>query len=240
MSTIPLPFRGSAPDRDEWVLAQRVNFDPERWRRLLPNESLWPSELNACPRGKRWPYVDRRTVLHLGRSARASNGAAHTYVAAAVWGAGTGAQSVQRRARVLAGGTEATCKTLASAVRQMLDTGPVAAYAALHGNGNAVKHLGPSFGTKLLYFAGFDRAPDDRQPLILDQYVAVALNRLCGLDWPADQWSTEQYSDYLDIAHEWANQWQTRPDVVERALFAVGKSSRLTVGVLTGLPLHER
>ena len=38
--------------------------------------------------------------------------------------------------------------------------GPIAAYDALHEDGRLrVPYLGPSFGTKVLYFSGFDRSP---------------------------------------------------------------------------------
>jgi len=193
--------------------------------------------LDACPRGKKWPFVDRRTVLQIGHEAQTLVGAAHTFVAAAVWGTGTGAQSVERRARVLAVDPRRTSETLASVAHTLLDEGPVAAYATLHGNGNTIKALGPSFGTKFLYFAGFDRTPGNRQPLILDQYVATAINRFCEIDLPTTQWSAQQYSDYLDLAHAWADTWHSKADVVERVLFAIGKSSPLAVGVLAGLPL---
>jgi hypothetical protein len=50
----------------------------------------------------------------------------------------------------------------------------VKAYAYLHGDGrNLIPHLGPSFGTKVLYFSGYGRSHGDLQPLILDQYVAL-------------------------------------------------------------------
>lgn len=127
---------------------------------------------------------------------------------------------------------------LAVAAAMLAAEGPVKAYAYLHGDGrNRLHNLGPSFGTKFLYFAGFDRSHGDRQPLILDQYVALALNRLCGLNWPKHGWATSQYAEYLDLAHSWAGAWQVSPDVIERVLFSVGKASPLVVGVFTGLHL---
>ena len=69
----------------------------------------------------------------------------------------------------------------------------------------------------------------------LDQYVAGALNRLCGLSWPTDGWTDSQYADYLDLARRWADQWDTQPDVVECVLFWIGKAPRLAVEVLAGL-----
>jgi len=233
-----LPFRGPPPDRGTWVLAQSFGFDPMRWQRLLPDTDMWPGELDACPIVGRWPRVSRATVLSVGERAHEPVGAVQTYVAAAVWGNGTGAQGVHRRVRVLGDPTTDVAGSLASAVRTLRSEGPEAAYERLHGHANLVKHLGPSFGTKVLYSAGYDRTVGARQPLILDQFVALALNRLVGSMWPTTQggWTTAQYATYLDIAHKWAADWGCSPDVVERVLFSIGKASPLVVGVLGGQP----
>jgi len=209
-----------------------------RWQRLLPDTDMWPGELDACPIVGRWPRVSRATVLSVGERAHEPVGAVQTYVAAAVWGNGTGAQGVHRRVRVLGDPTTDVAGSLASAVRTLRSEGPEAAYERLHGHANLVKHLGPSFGTKVLYSAGYDRTVGARQPLILDQFVALALNRLVGSMWPTTQggWTTAQYATYLDIAHKWAADWGCSPDVVERVLFSIGKASPLVVGVLGGQP----
>jgi hypothetical protein len=128
---------------------------------------------------------------------------------------------------------------LAVAVQMLRADRPVKAYAYLHGDGkNRIPYLGPSFGTKFLYFAGFHRSHGDRPPLILDQYVAWALNRLGGLHWPALGWTTAQYGEYLDLAHQWASAWSTSPDVIEWVLFSVGKADPLIARVFAGSPHH--
>lgn len=236
MISVSLPFRGAAPGRETWVLEQWVNFDPLRWKRLLPDGSVWPQELDRCPRGKKWPYVDRATVLAIGERATNPVGAAKAYVASAVWGTGTGARSVDRRVRVLRESPHDVAERLADAVTLMLGEGPVAAYDFLHGAGNMIKDLGPSFGTKVLYFTGYGRTSHSRKPLILDQYVAAAVNRLCGTSWPKSQWPAAQYADYLDLVHGWATEWHCEEDVVERVLFSVGKAPSLAIGALSGRP----
>ena len=139
------------------------------------------------------------------------------------------------RLRVFDGDTEQIGIRLAATVRILNDDGPVKAYEYLHADGrNHVRHLGPSFGTKFLYFAGYDHAPGARQPLILDRYVALALNRLCGAGFrQLPGWTASQYADYLDRAHKWASAWDTSQDVIERVLFSVGKSDPLAVRALT-------
>jgi len=233
-----LPFRGDPPDRATWVLGQSFDFDPTRWQRLLPVADMWPGELDACPVVGRWPSVSRATVLSVGERAHEPVGAVQTYVAAAVWGNGTDPRGVHRRVRVLAASASEVADSLASAVRTLRSEGPEAAYERLHGHGNLVNHLGPSFGTKVLYFAGYGRVAGGRQPLILDQFVVLALNRLVGSTLPTKQggWTALQYMTYLDIAHKWAVDWGSAPDVVERVLFSIGKASSLAVGVLSGQP----
>lgn len=248
MTSYSLPFRGAPPNRCDWVLRQKFSFDPQRWQRELGDPKLWPTELEDCPLGDHWPNVDRARVFTVGQRALTPEGAAHTYVAASVWGVGTRARLVSRRARpfISARAKRHSDRTvgerLATAVEILRNDsgGPVAAYNALHGAGDhCVTDIGPSFGTKLLYFAGFDQTPGDWQPLILDQYVAMALNTLCGFQWPERNggWTVQQYRTYLDLAHSWAAEWDTQPDVVERALFAVGKAPALAVSVLTGRPI---
>jgi hypothetical protein len=223
------------------VLGQSFRFSPEKWREALPDPVLWPPELDALPvaDGSRWPQVDRRAVFRVAERANERVGAAQTFVAAAVWGTGTAALGRVRRLRAFDADRDVVVDHLATAVQTLGTKGPVEAYDYLHGNReNLVRYLGPSFGTKVLYFAGYGNSASDRRPLILDQYVALAINRLCGLDWSIrGDWTTAQYAEYLDLAHSWAIDWRTGPDVIERVLFSVGKASPLVMGVFTGLPL---
>lgn len=261
---IPLPFRGDPPDRVHTVLREQVPYNPARWRQYLPDQSLWPDELDADATGSAWPSVDRERVLAVGLRAADPVGAAQTYVAAAVWGTGTHARGVIRRCRPLidlstygdgdggGGGSDPDRGTdgetvgarLAMAVELLLDSrgGPVAAYDALHGDGwLRVPYLGPSFGTKVLYFSGFDQVAGEQQPLILDRSVAAALNHLCGAGWSASgsHWTTGQYAAYLELAHAWAAEWGCRPDVVERVLSAIGHTDPIAVHALIRNPVDS-
>jgi hypothetical protein len=188
-----------------------VPFSPDSWRDRLPRRDLWPPELDGLPSPGpgRWPRLDRRTVFQVAERAAQPLGATQALVAAAVWGTGTQGLGRARRLRVFGNDADEIGARLTGAVRILHDDGPVKAYEYLHGDGgNRVSHLGPSFGTKFLYFAGYGRARGSRQPLILDQYVARALTRLCGVGWPAAGWSTSQYADYLDRAYKWASAWE--------------------------------
>jgi hypothetical protein len=206
------------------VLKQAISFDPARWRGRLPDPAHWPAELDSCVVGgnARWPKVDRKMVFDICRTAREPAEVTRAFVAACVWGAGTGARSVHRCVKVFENSPEAVGERLAEALAVQRDHGPVEAYAALRGR-LRVRWLGPAFFTKLLYFAGYDSATTLR-PLILDRFVAVGT----GLDWRHDGWSSEQYGRYLRYAHHWAETAETgtSPDAVEFALFKAGKVSK--------------
>lgn len=240
-----LPFLGAPPDRDAWVLAQGFRFSLEKWRDNLPDPAMWPPELDDAPEADRegQQIVDRRIVFRIGERATDPLGAVQTLVAASVWGTGTGARGGYRRRLVLSPGVEVVGKLLAAAAQKLRAEGPLAAYTFLHGDGrNRIKNLGASFGTKFLYFSGYGRCRGDQQPLILDENVAIGLNRLCGVDWASGGWGTSQYAQYLSLGHDWAKEWKTNPDVIERVLFSIGKVSKtypLVISIFTGLPLDR-
>ena len=223
MGTPPL-FQRPAPGR-ELVLDQGFPFSKRHWLDRLPDKRLWPVILDDCPQVGSWPRVNRRIVFTVAEPATTPDAAIRLYVAAAVWGVGLRARNVTRRIWALADGQEVG-KKLAGAVDLLLTEGPVAAYAALADGACRVKHLGPSFFTKFLYFAGWDRTSGDRQPLILDRYVTFALNELAGLGWtPYGGWTADHYDRYLDYANGWAERWcgGVPPDVVEQTLFEHGR-----------------
>lgn len=221
---LPQPLRGAAPSHKD-VLAQAINFDPDRWRRLLPDRALWPDALDDRPRVSKWPQVDRATVLQIGAQADDPLGALRLYVASSVWGAGTRARSVHRQIQVLVDTPpDVVGSRLQAAIRVLRSEGAIAAFAALRTGSGRIHGLGPSFFTKVLYFAS--AAAGDYQPLILDRFVVASLNRAGVTDWPPSMWTTDQYGRYLAWAHEWATAWDggVTADVVEYQLFADGKT----------------
>jgi hypothetical protein len=227
---IPLPptsLREALPSRDE-VLAQAIPFDPDRWKRLLPDAALWPSELDHCVVNGRWPVVDRATVFRVAARDEDRLGAAQMFIAASVWGVGTSARMVSRRMRTL---TEETTETIGAKIVRAITVGraqgPSAAYAQLCRGGELHIHgIGPSFFTKLLYFASHHMSETHPAPLILDQYVVASLNALGVASWPPLEWSSDQYQRWLELAHGWAGQLggTVTGDVIEYALFRDGKS----------------
>lgn len=229
-----LPFKGDPPARESCVLSQGFAFNRQSWRSGLPREEAWPQELDTYAVQGRWPRITRQDVFTIARRATDATAMSQLFAAAAVWGTGTAGRGRVRRLRVFEQDPESVGERLARARGLLKSCGPLEAYEFLHGRRNAIPNLGPSFGTKVLYFAGYEACPGPR-PLILDQYVTIALNRLCHCDWSTTGgWSTTQYGEYLDLAGRWAAEWGTKPDVIERILFSVGKSQGLAVSALPG------
>ncbi|WP_327430490.1 8-oxoguanine DNA glycosylase OGG fold protein [Streptomyces sp. NBC_01236] len=212
------------PDRDT-VLGQTVPFDPARWLPLLPDATWWPTALDECPHVGRWPRVDRRTVFRIASQADTSEGRRHLLVAALVWGTGTKAQSVNRRARIFQPSSLADIDTrLGAALDVLRERGAADAYWAFN-NDRHVPHLGAAFFTKVLYFAGHDSATVRHRPVILDSVVSRVLKATGAVDasWPGNGWTTDQYRLYVEGVHEYAQARGVLPDQVEAALFDHGK-----------------
>lgn len=218
-----MPTGTPLPDRGE-VLGQAIPFDRARWLPLLPSTGWWPPELDSCPTVAGRQRVDRDTVFGVARRSDTVEGRRHLLTAALVWGSGTKAQSVARRARIFGKNSPEDIDARLAAVLDVLgEKGAVDAYYAFN-NDRRIRCLGPAFFTKVLYFAGHEQCPGAWRPLILDRFVALALRAAdSGEKWPTSRWTTPWYRRYLLLTHEHAQEAGILPDQIEAALFARGK-----------------
>jgi hypothetical protein len=244
------PFRSDPPDRQAEVLRQASRYDPAVWKAAVPDAvRCWPDVLDTLPTSSRSTetrtlrLVSRSDVFSLAAEASEPWSALSAYVVVAAWGAGMSARGRVRSLRSLTsaaavGKLEAVGRNLMEAADLARSGSVVAAYAALHGRGPdegglRVTHLGPAYGTKVLYFAAYENRADGLPALILDSRVATGLGWLTKTEWPTDGWTSGEYRAYLELAVHWAYLWGSEPDIVERVLFAIGKSEELAVKSLT-------
>jgi hypothetical protein len=221
------PFRGAPPDRGTAVLDHATEVSLAAWQRALPAEWL-PPVLRCADGGS--VRLRRLDVFELAEEAHTTVGAFHTYVAAAAWGSRAG-REVGRRLRAFTDLTEddriRLGQKLAEVTALLGAEGSVTAYRALVHGDQRVPHIRTSFGTKYLYFAGYQRVADGARPLILDRNTALAVEYLTGRTCERRQAPTAVYRAYLNRLHRWAGAWDDcEPDVVERVLFEIGQAPR--------------
>ena len=226
------------------ILNHGFRVDPSAWNSEVPDASnSWPASLDSLPHPKdgqkiltQQRRITRQDVFSLAES---STNSVQSFVAVSVWGCGMRVLSRRRCLKALGGkGAVSVEKAFALNLDQAIDISrnycPIDAYRALHGKGTGegalrIHGLGPAYGTKVLYFASYNLTESELKPLILDSFVSKAINVLCGTTWPEGDFSAAIYRQYLEIAHEWASDWGTQADVIERILFAVGQSDPLAI-----------
>lgn len=214
----------------ERMLDQGFRFRPPWWTSRVddPSVSGWLDALPADPGGRGYHRITRGQMLSV---ADGTDGwEVRALLAAYVWGTGSSAFLVPRRARTFRDTPlPALHERLTTAVAVLRADGTEAAYRALsRGRPAAIKHLGPAFFTKLLYVA--DGAQVDRPggALIMDRFVVQALNKLHGWSEPPSGWTAARYSAWLDVATEQAELAArelgraVRRDEIEHAYFTYG------------------
>ena len=215
------------------VLDHGGTFRPRWWQRpTVPAEwSAFLSELPPDERGRGYHRITRRNLLADNQD-RSPDASGRLLLACYVWGTGDGGWLAPRRARVFGDTPPEVLAAHLIEARRILDTdGPEDAYTAFSDGGPLrVKHMRASFFTKYLYAAD---APGDGscgRALILDQFVAIALNdRHAWALRETGPWTTETYQRWLDHAHSAAQEQAARsghlvrPDAVEMDYFKHGR-----------------
>jgi hypothetical protein len=195
----------------EDVERQRINWIPDRWTATFGGHQAAHSELLAHSEAQ---GGIARSFIH----SHAECDPVDLFLMAMAWGYKPKDYGPHRVRTILdAQGVEADIRAIVDATRTQ---GAAAGWHELL-NTHKIKGLDMSFGTKLLYFAGYttDHRP---RPLVLDERVRASLNTVAPETVPAKGWVRQaDYIRYLELAEKWASSptWLQAPDVVEYALF---------------------
>jgi hypothetical protein len=202
---------------EDWIDNHAITVGRRWWTRTL-NDNGFDETLTG-------ETIRRADIFALADPALESPDAALTLLwNALAWGSGDKRRN--NKARIASVAAErATAAELLQSAAQLARTKPLAAYDLLYpGNKTAISDLGPAFFTKFLYFAGGGAA--DHPCAILDENVALALNKTCG--WhslPSKNWLATAYERYATLLGRWVDDHGLhRRDVIERWLFEQGKT----------------
>lgn len=196
------------------VQGQRNRWIPERWIGVFAGHEEAHADLAA--------HVQQaggiaRSFLH----AQSQRDPVDLFLMTMAWGYQPKDYGPQRTAAVLE--REGAADSIAAIVELTRNEGAAAGWNALL-NTHKITGFGMSFGTKLLYYAGYTTEQRPR-PLVLDERVRAALAVTAPGTVPATGLVRKaDYLRYLKLAEQWADDplWQQEPDVVEYALFAHG------------------
>jgi hypothetical protein len=193
----------------------------DRWKEIIPADA-WPSRLSSS--GVLW----RKDVFAVAGNWLAGRENARAFlVTVCMWGTGPRGYGPARTLAALNADPDGA--KLEHNLQALQATRPSeeelrTAYQRFNrASETHLYRLGPSFFTKVLYFAGYRRGTGGLQPLILDKQVAGRLPRSAGpaharaWGWPSEDWIA-----YLRWAAQAAArpQFGGEPDAVEMALFS--------------------
>lgn len=193
------------------VASHRVKFNPEAWRTAFTDheETLTQLAQHAHAEGG-----IARAYLH----DRADIDPVELFLISMVWGYGKVGYGPRRITDIL--NRVGAADKLRAIVETTRNDGAAAGWNALL-NTHRIGGLDMSFGTKLLYFAGY-RTDHRPRPLILDNVVRTALQDAAPGTVPTSGLvHRDDYVRFLELAEDWAAdpEWNVEPDVIEYALF---------------------
>jgi hypothetical protein len=216
-----LSLLGSIRDEVDSTDAHGVWWDIDTWRRGLDGTALAVSVdavlAGSHRRGGRALIVRDQVFAFQDRPC-------DLFVAAMAWGYGTTGYGCYRTRRIIESSGVQRLTEFIKSLRAVAAS-PAMTWETIMGR-HGVNGLGPAFGTKLAYFAGYDRRSHGEGPLIADRWTAWAFWALTG-EWDI-RTDEKLYARYVETAETWSSALGTesgslfRSDDVERALFVAG------------------
>lgn len=189
------------------VASRRVKFNPEAWRTAFTDHEDTLTQLahHAHAEGG-----ITRAYLH----DRVGIDPVELFLISMVWGYGKVGYGPRRITDIL--NQVSAADKLRAIVETTRNDDAAAGWNALL-NTHRIGGLDMSFGTKLLYFAGYTTSHRPR-PLILDNVVRIALQDAAPASGRVHR---DDYLRYMQLAEDWAadHEWNVEPDIIEYALF---------------------
>ena len=184
-----------------------ADWQRDRWLAAIPRHTQM---LEALP-----DRLDRSTVRRLVlEQPLTASGMFEAMVIVYAWGWSMTSVGVTRAQTALGAGTRPLGSALLAARDAVRNGDPLAGYAALAGP-HRVAGLGPSFGSKFLYFV----SPDGRRALMLDRILADWLDREAALWLNPTRWSIRTYTAYLTTMQLWSSRLGIPDHQLEEILF---------------------
>ena len=151
---------------DEWLDAAE-HVHPHRWQ---SDKNLYLQQLGGIRLENLPERLSRRDIFGIAQGSDSDPITAFLWTMA--WGHNGTNYGAARVNKITA---DDNAETKVAQIIALAQAGSIrAAFDALHGP-YRLTGLGTSFGSKLIYFAGFDPNPDSTQPLIFNSLVAKAL-----------------------------------------------------------------
>jgi len=201
---------------------QDIDSQPARWR---PTER-WRHWLGAYPMVL--AALEEETLSHAGDIRRefvhsyADHDPVELFYVAMAWGFGSTNVRWPAQQVIL---TVPPRRDIEGIVKAVRSNGAEAGWRALFGDFR-IHGLGYSFGTKLLYFAGYRSSCVGLRPLILDANVLSALHDAGTGILATGEVQCAEYMEYLRLTEQWAANpaWRDgTPEIVEYGLFERGR-----------------
>ncbi|MEE6295312.1 hypothetical protein [Georgenia wangjunii] len=197
-------------------------WKPSAWIRQMQDRPEVIAALKSLP-----DRIDRDVVRQAVLRELDGGRTFAAFVPAMVWGYGTSGRGPLRSRWVLTGnGTRSAGKypVLASVAQHLEEgaaaartEGPLAGFRVMN-NEARIKHLGPSFFTKWLYFASaVDSAIDHNAAPVFDMRVRDWIARHARVSLRLNK--TPDYSQYLDLLRAWGQPYDLSRVEVETEIF---------------------
>lgn len=221
-SNVPLVLDG--PLREEPVAQKSFPWHRDAWREQMHDLPDVLDTLEQLP-----DRVDRQSTRDVVLSELAQGRVLPAFVPAMIWGWGTTGMGPVRTRWVLTQIVDRTAPAtnlpiyapvidrLEAGSRVVREDEPLSAFTLMN-NGGRIKHLGPSYFTKWLYFSSALNGPDDAAAApILDKQIVSWLYEYAGISLNANK--SASYAQYLELLADWGARCERSPVQVEKSIF---------------------